>query len=183
GSTGRPKGVVVSHGSIAGLLAAHRAETFAGPERAHGRMRAALTASLCFDASWNGLLWMVAGHELHLIGDDLRRDPAALVRHLRTAGVDAVQFTPTYAEQLIAEGLLDAPAPRVVLLGGEPIGQALWTRLREAPATTGHNLYGPTECTVDTLLQAYADTERPTMGHTVLGTRAHVLDAHLNPVP
>ncbi|WRZ55902.1 amino acid adenylation domain-containing protein [Streptomyces sp. NBC_01294] len=183
GSTGRPKGVVVSHGAIAGLLAAHRAETFGEPERTHGRLRAALTASLCFDASWNSLLWMVAGHELHLIGEDLRRDPAALVRHIRTAGVDAVQFTPTYAEQLIAEGLLDAPAPRVVLLGGEPIGQALWTRLREAPDTTGHNLYGPTECTVDTLLQAYGDSERPTMGHTVLGTRAYVLDEHLNPVP
>ncbi|MEU9252082.1 amino acid adenylation domain-containing protein [Streptomyces sp. NPDC048270] len=183
GSTGRPKGVVVSHGSIAGLLAAHQAETFAGPTRTHGRLRAALTASLCFDASWNSLLWMVAGHELHLIGEDLRRDPAALVRHLRAAAVDAVQFTPTYAEQLIAEGLLDQPAPRVVLLGGEPIGQALWTRLREAPATTGHNLYGPTECTVDTLLQAYGDSERPTMGHTVLGTRAYVLDEQLNPVP
>ncbi|MFJ9940165.1 non-ribosomal peptide synthetase [Streptomyces erythrochromogenes] len=183
GSTGRPKGVVVSHGAIAGLLAAHRAETFAGPERTHGRLRAALTASLCFDASWNSLLWMVAGHELHLIGEDLRRDPAALVRHIRDQGLDALQFTPTYAEQLIAEGLLDAPAPRVVLLGGEPIGQALWTRLREAPATTGHNLYGPTECTVDTLLQSYAGSERPTMGHTVLGTRAHVLDEYLNPVP
>ncbi|MFJ9545779.1 non-ribosomal peptide synthetase [Streptomyces erythrochromogenes] len=183
GSTGRPKGVVVSHGAIAGLLAAHRAETFAGPERTHGRLRAALTASLCFDASWNSLLWMVAGHELHLIGEDLRRDPAALVRHIRDQGLDALQFTPTYAEQLIAEGLLDAPAPRVVLLGGEPIGQALWTRLREAPATTGHNLYGPTECTVDTLLQSYAGSERPTMGHTVLGTRAHVLDDYLNPVP
>ncbi|MFD6004104.1 amino acid adenylation domain-containing protein, partial [Streptomyces erythrochromogenes] len=183
GSTGRPKGVVVSHGAIAGLLAAHRAETFAGPERTHGRLRAALTASLCFDASWNSLLWMVAGHELHLIGEDLRRDPAALVRHIRDQGLDALQFTPTYAEQLIAEGLLDAPAPRVVLLGGEPIGQALWTRLREAPATTGHNLYGPTECTVDTLLQSYAGSERPTMGHTVLGTRAHVLDEYLAPVP
>ncbi|WP_168714696.1 non-ribosomal peptide synthetase [Streptomyces sp. A0592] len=183
GSTGRPKGVVVSHGAIAGLLAAHRAETFAGPERTHGRLRAALTASLCFDASWNSLLWMVAGHELHLIGEDLRRDPAALVRHIRDQGLDALQFTPTYAEQLIAEGLLDTPAPRVVLLGGEPIGQTLWTRLREAPATTGHNLYGPTECTVDTLLQPYAGSERPTMGHTVLGTRAHVLDAYLNPVP
>ncbi|WP_051892658.1 amino acid adenylation domain-containing protein [Streptomyces erythrochromogenes] len=183
GSTGRPKGVVVSHGAIAGLLAAHRAETFAGPERTHGRLRAALTASLCFDASWNSLLWMVAGHELHLIGEDLRRDPAALVRHIRDQGLDALQFTPTYAEQLIAEGLLDAPAPRVVLLGGEPIGQALWTCLREAPATTGHNLYGPTECTVDTLLQSYAGSERPTMGHTVLGTRAHVLDEYLAPVP
>ncbi|MGG8408917.1 amino acid adenylation domain-containing protein, partial [Streptomyces sp. 12297] len=183
GSTGRPKGVVVSHGSIAALLAAHRAETFGEPERRHGRMRAALTASLCFDASWNSLLWMVAGHELHLIGDDLRRDPAALVRHIRTTGIDALQFTPTYAEQLIAEGLLDAPAPRVVLLGGEAVGQSLWTRLREAPATTGHNLYGPTECTVDTLLQAFDGAERPTMGRTVLGTRAYVLDEHLNPVP
>ncbi|MEU6311430.1 amino acid adenylation domain-containing protein [Streptomyces sp. NPDC047014] len=183
GSTGRPKGVVVSHGAIAGLLAAHRAETFGEPERAHGRLRAALTASLCFDASWNGLLWMVAGHELHLIDEDLRRDPAALARHLRTTGVDAVQFTPTYAEQLIEEGLLEEPAPRVVLLGGEAVGQSLWDRLRTAPATTGHNLYGPTECTVDTLLQAFADTERPTLGHPVLGTRAHVLDAHLNPVP
>ncbi|MFG3194288.1 non-ribosomal peptide synthetase [Streptomyces omiyaensis] len=183
GSTGRPKGVVVSHGSLAALLAAHRAETFAGAERDHGRLRAALTASLCFDASWNGLLWMVAGHELHLIGDDLRRDPAALVRHFRDTGVDAVQFTPTYAEQLVAEGLLDEPAPKVVLLGGEAVGPALWDRLRAAPATTGHNLYGPTECTVDTLLQAYDETERPTMGRAVLGTRARVLDAHLNPVP
>ncbi|MET9348790.1 amino acid adenylation domain-containing protein [Streptomyces termitum] len=183
GSTGRPKGVVVGHGAIAGLLAAHRAETFAEPVRTHGRLRAALTASLCFDASWNGLLWMVAGHELHLIGDALRRDPAALVRHLRAAGVDAVQFTPTYAEQLVAEGLLDEPAPRVVLLGGEPVGQALWDRLRTAPATTGHNLYGPTECAVDTLLQSFDGAERPTLGHAVLGTRAHVLDAHLEPVP
>ncbi|MEV7506671.1 amino acid adenylation domain-containing protein [Streptomyces sp. NPDC091201] len=183
GSTGRPKGVVVGHGSLAGLLAAHRAETFGRPERAHGRIRAALTTSFCFDASLNGLLWMVAGHELHVIGEDLRRDPVALVRHLRTAGIDAVQFTPTYAEQLIAEGLLDAPAPRVVLLGGEAVGQGLWDRLREAPATTGHNLYGPTECTVDTLLQAFDGAERPTMGRAVLGTRAHVLDEHLNPVP
>ncbi|WP_166802879.1 non-ribosomal peptide synthetase [Streptomyces sp. ICN441] len=183
GSTGRPKGVVVSHGSIAGLLAVHRGETFGEPERTYGRLRAALTASLCFDASWNGLLWMVAGHELHLIGEDLRRDPAALVRHISTAGIDALQFTPSYAEQLIAEGLLDEPAPRVVLLGGEAVGQSLWTRLREAPATTGHNLYGPTECTVDTLLQPYSGSERPALGRAVPGTRAYVLDEHLNHVP
>ncbi|MHC5705187.1 AMP-binding protein, partial [Streptomyces tirandamycinicus] len=92
-----------------------------------------------------------------------------------------------YAEQLIAEGLLDAlgssGTPGVVLLGGEAVGQSLWTRLREAPATTGHNLYGPTECTVDTLLQPYSGSERPALGRAVLGTRAYVLDEHLNPVP
>ncbi|MEJ8641433.1 amino acid adenylation domain-containing protein [Streptomyces sp. MS1.HAVA.3] len=185
GSTGRPKGVVVSHGSIAALLTSHRSAT--GPigttERQYGRRRVALTASLCFDASWDGLLWLIAGHELHLIGDEVRRDAAALVRHLRTESIDVVEVTPSYAEQLLDEGLLDAPAPRVVLLGGEAVGQSLWTRLREAPATTAHNLYGPTESTVDALTQPFAATERPALGRTVLGTRAHVLDVHLNPVP
>ncbi|MFE6872723.1 amino acid adenylation domain-containing protein, partial [Kitasatospora sp. NPDC057692] len=185
GSTGRPKGVVVTHGSIAALLAHHRAETFGEAERAHGRLRAALTASLCFDASWDSLLWMIAGHELHLIGDELRRDAAALVRHLRTAGVGALGITPSYAELLVAEGLLDGDtAPKVLLLGGEAVGQALWTRLREAaPHTTARNLYGPTESTVDALTHPFTATDRPSLGRAVAGTRAHVLDEHLNPVP
>ncbi|MFE6750926.1 amino acid adenylation domain-containing protein [Kitasatospora purpeofusca] len=191
GSTGRPKGVLVSHGSIAALLAQHRAETFAGAERRHGRSSVALTASLCFDASWDSLLWLVAGHELHLIGDELRRDAAALVRHVRGTGITVVNVTPSYAEQLLAEGLLDeddadgayGTAPRVLLLGGEAVGQALWTRLRETPGLGGHNLYGPTEATVDTLVQSFADSERPSLGHAVLGTRAHVLDEYLAPVP
>ncbi|MFJ4097366.1 amino acid adenylation domain-containing protein [Kitasatospora sp. NPDC089913] len=188
GSTGRPKGVLVSHGSIAALLAQHRAETFAGPERQHGRLSVALTASLCFDASWDSLLWLVAGHELHLIGDELRRDAAALVRHVRGTGIGVVNVTPSYAEQLLAEGLLDADgedgnAPRVLLLGGEAVGRSLWTRLRDTPRLTGHNLYGPTEATVDTLVQSFADSERPSLGHPVLGTRTHVLDEYLAPVP
>ncbi|MFJ4792922.1 non-ribosomal peptide synthetase [Kitasatospora purpeofusca] len=188
GSTGRPKGVLVNHGSIAALLAQHRAETFAGAERRPGRPSVALTASLCFDASWDSLLWMVAGHELHLIGDELRRDAAALVRHVRGTGITVVNVTPSYAEQLLAEGLLDedgedGTAPGVLLLGGEAVGQALWTRLRETPGLTGHNLYGPTEATVDTLVQPFADSERPSLGHPVLGTRAHVLDEYLAPVP
>ncbi|MFF2355002.1 amino acid adenylation domain-containing protein, partial [Kitasatospora sp. NPDC058115] len=185
GSTGRPKGVVVTHGSIAALLAHHRAETFAGHGGAHGRLRAALTASLCFDASWDSLLWMIAGHELHLIGDDLRRDAAALVRHVRTARIDTLGITPGYAEQLVAEGLLDGPdAPRLLLLGGEAVGQDLWDRLRAAaPRTTARNLYGPTESTVDALTHPVTATGRPSLGRTVLGTRAYLLDEHLAPVP
>ncbi|MFD8756068.1 amino acid adenylation domain-containing protein, partial [Kitasatospora sp. NPDC059577] len=179
GSTGRPKGVVVPHGSIAALLAAHRTGVQAGV----ARQRVALTASLCFDASWDGLLWLVAGHELHLIGGDVRRDARALVRHVREHRIGVLEVTPSYAEQLIEEGLLEEPAPALVLLGGEAVGQALWTRLREAPHTATHNLYGPTECTVDALTHPLDATERPVLGRTVAGTRGYVLDEHLNPVP
>ncbi|MEV7770270.1 amino acid adenylation domain-containing protein [Kitasatospora sp. NPDC086791] len=179
GSTGRPKGVVVQHGSLAALLASHRS----GPMAVDRRLKVALAASLCFDASWDGLLWMVAGHELHLLGDDLRQDAGALVRHVRARGIDVVDVTPSFAEQLVDEGLLDAPAPRLVVLGGEAVGKSLWTRLRETPGTTGLNLYGPTECTVDALIADLDSAERPVLGSTVAGVRAYVLDEYLNPVP
>ncbi|MFD4657159.1 amino acid adenylation domain-containing protein [Kitasatospora sp. NPDC058444] len=183
GSTGRPKGVVVPHGAVAALLAAHRAALIRGTEQAHGRQRIALTASLCFDASLEPVLWMFAGHELHLIGDELRRDPAALVRHTAAAGIDALHLTPSYTEQLIEEGLLEAPAPRLLLLGGEAVGQALWQRLREHPDTAGHNFYGPTEATVYALTQPFDVVERPGLGGPIAGVRAYLLDECLNPVP
>ncbi|MFD7989867.1 condensation domain-containing protein, partial [Kitasatospora indigofera] len=185
GSTGRPKGVVIDHRSIANLLAFHRGETIGAAELAHPgrRFRAALTASLCFDASWDGLLWLVAGHELHLIGDEVRRDAAALVRYTRDARIDALEVTPTYAEQLIEEGLLADRPPALLALGGEAVRPALWNELRAAPDTVGHNLYGPTECTVDALHARPADGERPSIGTPVANSRAYVLDERLSPVP
>ncbi|MFE4520363.1 amino acid adenylation domain-containing protein, partial [Kitasatospora sp. NPDC056783] len=178
GSTGRPKGVVVSHGSLAALLAGHRA----GMMAREPRRRFALTASLCFDASWDGLLWMVAGHELHLIGDEVRRDARQLVRRVRESGIDVVNATPSFAVQLVEEGLLEDPAPSVFLVGGEAVGQGLWTRLRETPGLRAYNLYGPTESTVDALTQPMEASERPVLGRAVAGTAGYVLDEHLNPV-
>ncbi|MFF7295668.1 amino acid adenylation domain-containing protein [Streptomyces sp. NPDC008265] len=186
GSTGEPKGVVIDHAGLRNLYAFHRAGVIARAEERHGgrRMRMALTAALSFDTSWEGLLWMVAGHELHLIDDDTRRDAHALVRHIARAGIDALDVTPTHAEQLVEEGLLDDPAhrPAVLLLGGEAAGAALWTRVRAAEGMLCHNLYGPTECSVDTLWWDAALSEHPLVGRPLANTRAYVLDAGLRPV-
>ncbi|MFI9362337.1 amino acid adenylation domain-containing protein [Kitasatospora sp. NPDC053057] len=186
GSTGEPKGVVIDHAGLRNLYAFHRAGVISrAQEIGNGRrMRMALTAALSFDTSWEGLLWMVAGHELHLIDDDTRRDAAALVRHIARSGIDALDVTPTYAEQLVEEGLLDDPAhrPQVLLLGGEAAGAALWTRVREADGMLCHNLYGPTECSVDTLWWDAAHSEQPLVGRPIANTRAYVLDDRLRPV-
>ena len=54
GSTGRPKGVVVTHESLASLLAFQLSELIEPAARRAGRrMRAALVAALSFDASWD----------------------------------------------------------------------------------------------------------------------------------
>ncbi|MER7849869.1 amino acid adenylation domain-containing protein [Kitasatospora sp. NPDC096077] len=187
GSTGRPKGVLTTHQGLLNLYRNHRDE-FIRPEqdRAGGRtMRAALTAVFSFDTSWEGMLWMVAGHELHLIDDETRRDPEAIVDYVATERVDLLDLTPTYAEQVLAAGLLTDPRhrPAILMLGGEGVGETLWRELREAADTTGYNFYGPTEATVDTVWCRLEQSPRPVVGRPVHNTGVRVLDRRLRPVP
>ncbi|XVV08454.1 amino acid adenylation domain-containing protein [Actinoplanes sp. CA-131856] len=178
GSTGRPKGVVVEHASLANLFHHHRQRVFA----VDGRIAVALSAALVFDTSWEGLLWLVAGHELHLLDDETRRDADLFVSYVRRNRVGALDVAPSLGQELVKAGLLDGDhAPALVLLGGEAAGPVLWQALREAPGTIGVNLYGPTECTVDTLMARVADSETPLVGRPIGNTRAYVLDSWLRP--
>ncbi|MCG8914475.1 amino acid adenylation domain-containing protein [Actinokineospora sp. PR83] len=180
GSTGRPKGAVLTHRSMVNLFHHHRTEMIEPETAAAGRDRlaVALTASLSFDTSWEGLLWLLAGHELHFIDDDVRREPAELLRHVRANRIDFLDITPTYAEELLAAGLLDPGEhrPAVLALGGEAAGPALWSALRAVPEISAYNLYGPTECTVDTVWARLRDSETPIIGRPVANGRCHVLD-------
>ncbi|MGW3210312.1 non-ribosomal peptide synthase/polyketide synthase, partial [Streptomyces sp. NPDC001135] len=185
GSTGRPKGVVVAHRSLTNLFH-HHFDVLYAAETAHaGRpLRAALTAAVSFDASLDPLLWLVAGHELHLVDDDTRRDPDALIAYVREHGVDFMELTPSYAEQLLEAGLVRDPQarPRILALGGEAVGTTLWRELADTPDVTGYNLYGPTETTVDALTTRTTDTPLPLIGRPVTNARVYVLDGRLRPV-
>ncbi|MEV1044013.1 amino acid adenylation domain-containing protein [Streptomyces sp. NPDC049916] len=185
GSTGRPKGVVVEHRSLSNLLEHHRRESHTLAEEALGRrLRVALSAATSFDASWDPVLWMVAGHELHVIADDVRRDPQALVRYLADHHVDAIETTPTYLRQMMAAGLL-APGghrPRVIALGGEAVDEGLWEELAADPGLLVFNFYGPTETTVNAVT-ARVTGNSPVIGRPVAGAGAYVLDPSLHPLP
>jgi nonribosomal peptide synthetase MxcG len=187
GSTGTPKGAVLEHRGMVNLFHHHRTNLI-GPEvEAAGgrRFRVALTASLSFDTSWEGLLWLLAGHELHFIGDDVRREPEELLGYIDRKRIDFLDITPTYAEELVAAGLLTRPGhrPAVIALGGEAAGTTLWSALRETPGLSAYNLYGPTECTVDTVWCRLADSETPIIGRPVANSRAYVLDGAGRPLP
>ena len=181
GSTGQPKGAVISHRGMVNLYHHHRTTMIEAEVARSGRarFRAALSASLSFDTSWEGLLWLLAGHELHLISDDVRREPAAMLHYVTTHRVDFLDITPTYAGELLSAGLLDAGRhrPAVVALGGEAAGPALWSALRDAPGISAYNLYGPTECTVDTVWARLADSPTPVIGRPIANTRCYVLDS------
>ncbi|NVI92301.1 non-ribosomal peptide synthetase [Actinomadura sp. BRA 177] len=188
GSTGRPKGVAVPHVGVLNYFEAHR-DAFIDPaiEAVGGRrMRFAHLASFSFDTSWMGLLWMMYGHELHLIDDDTRRDVEAYTEYVARAQIDLVNTTPSHFASLREAGLLDGDGrhlPTQLLLGGEAISESLWAELRAIPGLTTRNFYGPTESTIDTMNQVVARSERPSVGGPYRNTRSYVLDAALQPVP
>src|ERR1700677_4846169 len=181
GSTGTPKGVVVPHGGLANLHVSQRARFLPSDTVP---LRAALTASFSFDASWEELVLLASGHQLHLIDDQVRADPGALVRYIADQRIDVINTTPSYLEQLLAAGLLthERHRPSIILPGAEPVPGHLWQALAAAPGTASYNLYGPTETTVDAVSCPVTGT-RPAIGRPLDNTRAYVLDPDLRPVP
>ncbi|WP_305793784.1 non-ribosomal peptide synthase/polyketide synthase, partial [Streptomyces acidiscabies] len=183
GSTGRPKGVLATYGALSNLIHHQRATLY--PEISKGApLRVPLTTSVTFDASWDQLGCLFAGHTLHILDRATWADPTAFVTHLRTHRLDLVNATPTYLRALLDHGLLD-PAhhrPSLVIAGGEALPPGLWDELRNADGVRCLNFYGPTECTVDALTTPI-EAPRPTLGLPLPGLRAHVLDAALHPLP
>jgi acyl-coenzyme A synthetase/AMP-(fatty) acid ligase/acyl carrier protein len=127
---------------------------------------------------------MIAGHELHLLDELTRRDPARMVAYLKSNGIGQLDVTPSYAQQLLSEGLLSGEsAPKTLMLGGEAVGEALWSELREAPHTKVYNYYGPSEFCVEASGCALPEHGSATIGRPVHNSRIFLLDEHLNPVP
>ncbi|MFF0451326.1 amino acid adenylation domain-containing protein [Streptomyces sp. NPDC004609] len=187
GSTGKPKGVVTEYAGLTNMLSNHQRRIFEPVLADHGNrvFRIAHTVSFAFDMSWEELLWLADGHEVHICDEELRRDAPRLVEYCLDHGIDVVNVTPTYAQQLVAEGLLDDPArrPALVLLGGEAVTPALWHRLAETEGTAGYNLYGPTEYTINTLGVGTFECQDPVVGVAIDNTDVYVLDPWLRPVP
>ncbi|MFJ6700310.1 amino acid adenylation domain-containing protein [Streptomyces sp. NPDC091272] len=180
GSGGAPKGVVVEHRSLTYLYHDHERELIAPAVRAAGRpLRAALTAAFTFDTSWEALLFLAAGQEVHVIGERVRKDPDALCAYVDARGVDFLDVTPSSLHQLIACGLFaaDRRRPGLLMVGGERLDAKLWQTLRAQPGTVSYNYYGPTECTVDAVYCRLDEQgDRPVIGRPGHHVRAYVLD-------
>ncbi|MCY0929651.1 amino acid adenylation domain-containing protein [Streptomyces sp. H27-H1] len=187
GSTGKPKGVVTEYAGLTNMLINHQRRIFEPVLAEHGNrvFRIAHTVSFAFDMSWEELLWLADGHEVHICDEELRRDATGLVEYCREHGIDVINVTPTYAQQLAAEGLLDNPdrRPALVLLGGEAVTPTLWQRLAETGGTVGYNLYGPTEYTINTLGVGTFECQDPVVGVAIDNTEVFVLDPWLRPLP
>lgn len=127
GSTGRPKGVLVEHRNVVNLFFSEHNPRFGSVVSAPRgtRFPVLATMSFAFEASWEPHLAMLSGLEMHVVGDEVRSDPTALVRYAADKDIVAVFATPSYFEQLMAAGLTDSHhhTPTTLVLGGEAINE------------------------------------------------------------
>jgi len=186
GSTGQPKGVQVPRGGLDALVRWHlRAWPVAADDRA------TLVASPGFDAAvWEIWPYLAAGASLHLPDEATRLSSEGMLSWLAAERI-TLSFLPTpLAEQLVAaveqrtaRGELPDLALRALLTGGDRLRRSPG---RPLPFVLG-NHYGPTESSVVatwTIVPPDGFAARPpSIGRPIDGTRVHVLDPGLDPVP
>ena len=182
GTTGEPKGVLVGHGALAHLDRAHE-DCVYGPLPAWTG-QVALNNPMTTDAYFSELAHLAHGRTLHLLDTATRRDPDRLAGFLRDHAIEALDATPTQIRSLLLAGHREVLERLTVLvLGGEPVDALLWSTLRSLKGVAVHNLYGPTECTVDVAGAAVRESRTPVIGRAWPGCAIHLLDDALEPVP
>ena len=166
----------------------HREEIFDPAIAAAGgrRLRIAHTVSFAFDMSWEELLWLVEGHEVHVCDEELRRDAEALVAYCDAHRDRRRQRDPDLRAAAVRGGPARRPSTgrRWCCSAARPCPTRCGAGCATPTARYGYNLYGPTEYTINTLGGGTADSADPDGRHGRSGTPAATCSTPwLRPVP
>ena len=171
GSTGRPKRVAISHKNLAHYIYAIEARLGIdeGLHYAHVSSLAADLGNTCL------FLPLSTGGTIHLIHDNVRRDPAGLADYLIEQNIDVLKITPSHWQAMFlsidkkCRALREGKAQRSIIgqeqqlyalkylvLGGEALSKTLAIdTLNSTFVKTLVNHYGPSETTIGVAARAY----------------------------
>ncbi|MFB9905583.1 amino acid adenylation domain-containing protein [Allokutzneria oryzae] len=185
GTQGVPKAVVFTVGALNKLVDWHEQRFPAEPDAVTAQF-----TSMAFDVATQEVFTaLAAGKTLAVPDADTRADAAAWTKWLRDNEVTEL-FAPTPVLAALcefADGERETlPKLRHIVQAGEAL--VLTEQMRALCAGKAlHNHYGPAETHVVTAVHVDGEPEswphRPSIGAAVPGTRVHLLDAGLVPVP
>ncbi|MDB9515934.1 amino acid adenylation domain-containing protein [Roseofilum reptotaenium CS-1145] len=183
GSTGKPKAVTIEHRAALNLSVGLQHAIYA--IQLPRQCRVSVNAPLIFDASVQQLIRLLHGDTLYIIPKTIRLNGEVLLSYLQKQQIDVFDCTPSQLTLIIEKWFSrEETLPEIVLVGGEAIDELIWQALAKAKHTRFYNVYGLTECTVDTTVAScYQNSVKPVIGHPIANTQIYILDHHLQPVP
>jgi len=185
GSTGNPKGVMIEHRSIVNQMNWLR-EVY-GIDR---RTVILQKTPMSFDAAQWEILAVTCGSKVVMGAPGVYRDPVGLIGTVVRHGVTALQCVPTLLQALVDTDTFHRCLTLTqVFSGGEALTRRLAAEILSAlPKCQVVNLYGPTECTIN----SSAFTVNPAkiaagpatipIGAPVYNTQYYVLDGSCQPL-
>ncbi|MCK4260648.1 MAG: amino acid adenylation domain-containing protein, partial [Halanaerobiales bacterium] len=153
GSTGKQKGVMIEHKSVISLVTGLAKIIY---ERYGSYLNVALVAPYFFDASVKQIFAsLLLGHKLCIVPEDARIEGKRLLRFYRKNYIDISDGTPTHINLLLnIVGSEDNDLNvKHFIIGGEELSSQVvknfFKRFKDCKFYIT-NIYGPTECCVDT---------------------------------
>jgi amino acid adenylation domain-containing protein len=174
GSTGKPKGVMIEHRSIVSQL------RWLAAAYGIGEGRTVLQKTpMSFDAAQWEILAPACGASVVMGAPGIYRDAELLITTIREHAVTTLQCVPTLLQALIdTDELGTCTSLTQLFTGGEALSRPLANEaLDTLPWCDLVNLYGPTECTINS--SAYT-VDRATLGSgrdsVPIGTPVHATE-------
>jgi amino acid adenylation domain-containing protein len=179
GSTGEPKGVMIEHHAIVNTVLSEIRFLDMQPG-----IRGLQFTSSSFDVSvWEIFTILLAGGELHIASDALKKDAAAFTNYLNDNRIDIAAIPPVYLQLLDIEALRHL---KQLVTGGEEINH----KLLQAFSQQGDciNAYGPTEASVVATTHiikkgTYTNSAKTPIGKPIGNMQVYLLDKQGNLLP
>ena len=186
GSTGKPKGVMIEHRNLSNFVWPAAKNYEANGITQKGTVLLAM-AQMTFDVSVMEMyLGLTSGMTVALATENEILNPLMMRDFMLKNQVDAVCFTPAYANTLVSIPEM-RPALRNIVtydFGAEAFPGSLFLKLRDVnPDAYIMNGYGPTEATISCTMKEITSPDNITIGKPNANVYVFIVNENLEEVP
>ncbi|RZQ61019.1 amino acid adenylation domain-containing protein [Amycolatopsis suaedae] len=182
GSTGRPKAAMMTHRGVVNRLHWQQDYFRLTPED-----RVLQKTPFSFDVSVWEFFWpLLVGAPMIVARPEGHKDPEYLAAVIQEHGVTTLHFVPSMLRIFLQHPGIGActTVTRVIASGEALPASSIRSLYEQLPGATLYNLWGATECSVDsTCWECPRDPELVSIGTPIANTQIYVLDANMRPVP
>lgn len=186
GTTGKPKGVAIPHKAVCNHM--NWMKNIYDFQRED---RFLLKTPFSFDASvWEIFMPLITGGFMAIAPNEAHANPKELIDLITNYQITIIQLVPSMLREMtLTQGFRNCSSLRHVFCGGEALIPETIHGFFEHNIFNAqlHNLYGPTEMTIDTITRSCSIEDGlrtiTLIGRPIFNTKAYILDRFMQKIP